>query len=100
MPMTEMQVGDQTVRYDREATSAIYAILRSGWAENCGCVGCRNLAAQRDVIYPASFRELLNQLGIDPNKEGEAVADGPFENGLHYCGGGVACLVTEVGTRG
>ena len=53
-----------------------------------GCVGCRNLAAQRDVIYPASFRELLNQLGIDPNKEGEAVADGPLENGLHHYGGG------------
>jgi len=87
MPMTEMQVGDQTVRYDREATAAIYAGLKNGWAEDCGCVGCRNLAAQRDVIYPTSFRELLNQLGIDPNKEAEAVADGPLENGLHHYGG-------------
>jgi hypothetical protein len=47
----------------------------------------RNLATQRDVIYPASFRELLNRLGIDPNKEAEAVADGPLENGLHHYGG-------------
>jgi hypothetical protein len=45
------------------------------------------LAAQRDVIYPEVFRELLNQLGIDSNKEGEAVADGPLENGLHHYGG-------------
>ena len=85
--MTEMQVGDQTVRYDREATAAIYASLRNGWAEDCGCVGYKNLTAQRDVIYPASFRELLNQLGIDPNKEGEAIADGPLENGLRHYGG-------------
>jgi hypothetical protein len=87
MAMIEMQVGDQIVRYDRDATAAIYANLRNGWAEGCGCVGCRNLAAQRDVIYPASFRELLNRLGIDPNKESEAVADGPLENGLHHYGG-------------
>ena len=87
MPVTEMRVGDQTIRYDREATAAIYASLRNGWAEDCGCAGCRNLAAQRGVIYPASFRELLDQLGIDPNKEAEAVADGPLENGLHHYGG-------------
>jgi hypothetical protein len=43
--------------------------------------------AQRDVIYPASFRALLKQLGIDPNKEGEAVADGPLENGSYHYGG-------------
>ncbi len=98
MPMTEMQVGDQTIRYDREATAAIYAGLTNGWAEDCRCVGCRNLMAQRDVIYPAPFRELLNQLGIDPNKEGEAVADGPLGNGLHHNGGWfffVGEMVTE-----
>src|SRR5207244_9907471 len=70
-----------------EATAAIYARLRAGWAEDCGCVGCRNLLAQRDEVYPSAFRELLQQLGIDPNKEAEAVADGPLENGLHHYGG-------------
>ena len=87
MPMTEMRVGDQTIRYDRAATAAIYANLKGGWAEDCRCVGCRNLMAQRDVIYPPAFRELLDRLGIDPNKEGEAVADGPLKNGLHHYGG-------------
>jgi len=85
--MTEMTVGAQTVRYDPEATAAIYATLRNGWAEDCGCVGCRNLLAQRDEVYPAAFRELLQRLGIDSNKESEAVADGPLENGLHHYGG-------------
>jgi hypothetical protein len=83
MAMTEMHVGGQTIRYDREATGAIYASLKGGWAEGCLCVGCRNLMAQRDVVYPPAFRELLDRLGIDPNKEGEAVAYGPLENGLH-----------------
>lgn len=87
MAMKEMTVGDLTVRYDPEATAAIYARLRNGWAEDCGCVGCRNLLVQRSEVYPAAFRELLQQLGIDPNKEAEAVADGPLENGLHHYGG-------------
>ena len=85
--MTELHIGEQTIRYDREATAAIYASLKGGWAEDCLCVGCRNLMAQRDVIYPPAFRELLDRLGIDPNKEGEAVADGPLKNGLHHYGG-------------
>jgi hypothetical protein len=87
MPMMEMRIDDQTFRYDPEATAAIYARLRTGWAEDCGCVGCRNLLAQRDEVYPSAFRELLQRLGIDPNKEAEAVADGPLDNGLHHYGG-------------
>src|SRR5260370_28782889 len=73
--------------------------MKNGWAEDCGCVGCRNLVAQRDVVYTAPFRELLNQLGIDPNKEGEAVADGPLKNGLHHYGGWFF-FVGEVVTAG
>ena len=85
--MTEIRVGDQTILYDREATAAIYAGLKGGWAEDCGCVGCRNLMVQRDEVYPPSFTELLVRIGIDPYKEGEAVADGPLANGLHHYGG-------------
>ncbi len=85
--MTEMRIADQTFRYDPEATAAIYAGLRTGWAENCGCVGCRNLLAQRDKVYPPAFGELLRRLGVDPNKEAEAVANGPINNGLHHYGG-------------
>jgi hypothetical protein len=85
--MTELQFGDQTVRYDREATAAIYATLKHGGAEECGCVFCRNFAAQRSLIYPASFRALLEQLGIDPDKEQEAFEYGPVEDGCHLYGG-------------
>ena len=29
--MTELHVGDQTIRYDREATAAIYGSIQRGW---------------------------------------------------------------------
>lgn len=87
MMMIEMHSGDQTIRYDREATAEIYETMNNGWAEDCGCVGCRNLIAQRDLIYPVAFRELLKLIGVDSNKEAEAVADGPLDNGLHHYGG-------------
>jgi hypothetical protein len=87
MPMTEARAGDQVVHYDREATAAIYAGLKHGNAEECGCVFCRNFAAQRDLVYPASFRELLAEIGIDADKEFEAFQYGPVGDGIHRYGG-------------
>ena len=69
--MEELRLGDQLIRHDREATAAAYSSLSSGGADRCTCIYCRNFAAQRGAIYPPAFRELLDQLGIDPNKEGE-----------------------------
>jgi hypothetical protein len=85
--MTELRIGDQTIRHDREATAAVYRTLDRTFTQECGCVFCRNFAAQRDIVYPAAFRALLEQLGIDPNKEGEAFEYGPVEDGLHLYGG-------------
>jgi|CZKS01.1.fsa_nt_gi hypothetical protein len=85
--MVEMQVGDQTIRYDRRATARIYASITTGWAEKCRCVGCRNYLAQRDAVYVPAFSELLNRLDIDSKKDAEVVADGPLQNGLHHYGG-------------
>src|SRR6266700_2272343 len=99
MPMTEMRIGDQTIRYDRDATAAIYGIIEYGFAEKCGCVFCRNFAVQRNLIYPASFIALLEQLGIDPNKEGEAFQCMPVEDGCHLYGAWFY-LVGEMVTAG
>jgi len=85
--MTELQVGDQTIRFDREATIVAYGSLEHGFAEKCGCLFCKNFAAQRNLVYPASFRALLEQLGIDPNKEGEVFEYGPVEDGCHLYDG-------------
>jgi hypothetical protein len=87
MPMTEMQIGDQTIRYDRDATVAVYESLEHGDAEECGCIFCKNFTAQRNLVYPPSFRALLEELGVDPNKEGEVFEYGPAESGCHLYGG-------------
>ena len=87
MPMTEIRIGDQTIRYDRDATAAVYGTLEHGDAERCGCLLCKNFAVQRNLVYPPSFRSLLEQLGIDPNKEGEVFEYGPVDDGCHLYGG-------------
>src|SRR6266851_1577213 len=61
--------------------------MEHGGAERCGCIFCRNFAVQRNLVYPASFRALLEQLGIDPNKEGEVFECGPAEDGCRVYGG-------------
>jgi hypothetical protein len=99
MPMTEMRVGDQTILYDRDATAAAYRTLEHGFAEKCGCLFCKNFAAQRNLVYPDSFRGLLDQLGIDPNKEAEAFEYGPVEDGCHLYGGWFY-FVGEMATAG
>jgi len=62
--------------------------MPSGDADRCGCVHCRNFAAQRDTVYPHEFRTLLTLLGIDPSKEGEVYDKvGPFDVRLRPTGG-------------
>jgi hypothetical protein len=87
MGMMEARIGDQLIRYDRESTVAIYRNIENGDAEVCGCVYCQNFAAQRNSAYPASFRTVLDQLGIDPVKEGEVYASGPTVEGKFAYGG-------------
>jgi hypothetical protein len=87
MPMTEMRIGDQAIRFDRDATAAAYGSPECGFAERCRCIYCKNFTAQRDLIYPPSFKMLLAQLGIDPIKECEAFECGPVQGGLHLYGG-------------
>jgi hypothetical protein len=85
--MTELRIGDQLIRFNRNATIAAYAQIQNGGADRCTCSGCRNFARLRDDIYPNAFRDLLNTLGIDVKKEGEAVHYGPKEARRHLYGG-------------
>jgi hypothetical protein len=84
--MNQIQSGDQKVRYDREQTKKAYSAIQTGDAERCGCSYCRNFAAQRSTAFPENFRLLLDQLGIDPEKEGEVYECGP-EGALRVYGG-------------
>ncbi len=86
--MEELRLGDQLIRYDPQATAAAYSNLPSGGSDRCKCVYCRNFAAQRATVYPPAFRTLLDQIGIDPGKEGEVYDKvGPFEEKIRPTGG-------------
>jgi hypothetical protein len=84
--MEQIQLGEYTIRHDRDLTRQAYASMKSGDAERCGCSYCRNFAAQRDTVYPEAFRLFLDQVCIDSVKEGEVYdcgAEGPL---WVYCG--------------
>lgn len=86
--MEELRVGDQTIRFDREATAAVYASIEVAGTQECGCLYCQNFAAQRGSIYPPFFVELLQRLGIDPDKEAEVFEYGaPPRDGCYLYGG-------------
>jgi len=85
--MEDFCLGDQLIRFDRAATLAAYKEVPSGGSEQCGCSGCRNFLVQREAIYPQSFRAVLERLGIDPRKEGEAYEIGPSGDGHRLYGG-------------
>jgi hypothetical protein len=82
----EIQSGDQTIRFDRTLTRTAYSTLPGGDAERCGCLYCLNFAAQRSSVYPSEFRSLLQQIGIDFEKEGEVYEVAP-EGNLRIYGG-------------
>jgi hypothetical protein len=84
--MEQIRLGDQIIRYDRERTVNAYSAIKSGDCEECGCLNCRNFAAQRKTVYPDEFRLLLDQLGIDPEKEAEVCGYGPEVSMMVYEG--------------
>jgi hypothetical protein len=95
--MEQLQAGDQTIRFDRERTIKAYLAIAQGDAERCRCASCLNFAAQRDAAYPEAFRSLLDRLGIDSSKEGEAYECGPEGNlflygGWFYCAGEIVVM--------
>ena len=75
--MDRLQSGDQIILFDQEQTRKAYSGIKVGGAERCGCSYCRNFAAQRSSVYPENFLGILDQLGIDPEKEGEVYECGP-----------------------
>jgi hypothetical protein len=84
--MEQIQLGDQIIRYDRDRTRKAYATMKSASAERCGCSPCRNFIVQRSTVYPENFRLLLDQLGIDPEKESEVYECGPKGSLIGYEG--------------
>jgi hypothetical protein len=86
--MEDLRLGDQLARFDRERTVSAYLQLQFGDADRCRCVWCRNFAAQRSTVYPETFLNLLQRIGIDPGKEGEVYdMAGPDDRRVRSTGG-------------
>lgn len=85
--MTELRIGDQLIRFDREATASAYSQIKENMTDQCGCVECRNFAAQRNTIFTQGFKSFLTDLGIDYRKEAEACPEGALQDGFLPYGG-------------
>jgi hypothetical protein len=70
-----------------EATREAYAKIERGSPVACGCNTCKNFAAARQYAYPQEARSLLEQLGVDIDKEAEVYHNCRLETGLHNYGG-------------
>lgn len=69
----ELCIGEQRILFDREATIDLYLqTITVPGADRCGCIYCKNFAAQRRNVFPAEFLRLLGELGVDPMNEWEA----------------------------
>jgi hypothetical protein len=84
--MQEIHLGDQIIRYDCERTRTAYAGMKTGSTQSCGCRFCRNFVAQRNLVYAEQIRQVLDRLGIDPEKEGDLFEEGPEGSLVRYCG--------------
>jgi hypothetical protein len=84
--MKQIHLGDQIIGYDPKRTRTAYAAMKNGSAERCRCPYCQNFIAQRSTVYPENFRLLLDQLGIDPEKEGEVYEGAPVGSIMAYAG--------------
>jgi hypothetical protein len=86
----ELIIGQQRIRFDRDTTIALYRdTITVPGADQCGCIYCRNFAAQRGSVYTQEFLSLLNEVGADPSKEWEAFDYdfGPESRNRHMYGG-------------
>lgn len=79
--------GDCAYSLDRDATVAAYRAVEHGGSKACCCNGCRNFLLARAKVFPASFLALLDQLGVDPLKDGEVYHNARISSGRHDYGG-------------
>jgi hypothetical protein len=79
--------GNWAYSVDRKATIEAYRAVKHGGSMDCECRGCRNFLLARTKVFPTSFLTLLDQLGIDPGKDGEVYHTARLSPGRHLYGG-------------
>lgn len=78
------EIAGASLSVDSDATRNAYARIARGGADSCNCLACRNYRLVREVAYPAEFRALLDELGVDYRKELEVYFGVPQADGLHH----------------
>lgn len=79
--------GQWKYNVDRDATIDAYRRAERGGVDTCDCVWCRNFRLARSRAFPVWFLSLLEQLGINPKKDGEVYHNGRLASGLHSYAG-------------
>jgi hypothetical protein len=79
--------GEWKYTVNRDATKRAYAQAGAGGADSCSCSGCRNFRLARSQVFPNTFLQLLDELGIDPLKDVEVYECGTTAPGYRYYGG-------------
>ena len=74
------------IEYDDMFTQQILKNVVSG-PQSCGCGNCKNFILARDKVYPDDLKKLLEQLGIDYQKETEICHFNRIKAGQHFYGG-------------
>jgi hypothetical protein len=72
---------------DRPATVRAYAQAERGGVDTCDCDYCLNFRPTRPEVFPAAFLALLEELGIDPYKDGEIYQNVRLAPGRHAYAG-------------
>jgi len=85
--MTTIKFKKWKIECDVAGTREAYAKIERGGPEECDCNSCKNFAAARQYAFPQEARSLLEQLGIDIDKEAEVYHNCKLESGLHNYGG-------------
>jgi hypothetical protein len=79
--------GRWEINCDSDATRNAYGGVSLGAPEACGCHPCLNFVAARTQVYPANVFEVLEKLGISPNREVEIYHMARLPSGRHLYGG-------------
>ena len=78
----ELQVGRQKIRFDREATVALYRdTITVADADQCICAYCKNFVTYRNRAYPEVFHHLSETIGINPMRMAAGVKSRLWEIG-------------------
>jgi hypothetical protein len=74
------------IEYDDALTRDIYRNITGG-TKTCTCLYCANFSLARESVYPDDFKKLLDQLGIDSEKEVEVFQYNRITPGWQLYGG-------------